>query len=85
MNLKVPNLGPRISIVDKQGKRIARLGGQEGAGTEAGKFMAPHGIALDSRGDIYLGEVAYTNWPQSFPGTPMPSHIRSLQKLAKVA
>jgi hypothetical protein len=85
VNLKVPNLGPRISIVDKQGKRIARLGGQEGAGTEAGKFMAPHGIALDSRGDIYLGEVAYTNWPQSFPGTPMPSHIRSLQKLAKVA
>jgi hypothetical protein len=85
VNLKVPNLGPRISIVDKQGKRIARLGGHEGAGTEAGKFMAPHGIALDSRGDIYLGEVAYTNWPQSFPGTPMPAHVRSLQKLAKVA
>ena len=34
-------------------------------GTEAGKFIAPHGIALDSRGDIYVGEVAYTNWPQT--------------------
>ena len=40
---------------------------------------------MDSRGDIYVGEVAYTNWPQSFPGAPAPKHIRSLQKLARVA
>src|SRR5471030_1059277 len=43
-----PNIGPRVSIVDKHGALIARLGGKDGQGTEAGKFIAPHGIALDS-------------------------------------
>jgi DNA-binding beta-propeller fold protein YncE len=68
VNLKAPNLGPRLSIVDGQGKLIA-----------------PHGLALDSKGDIYVGEVSYTNWKTSFPDKPMPSSIRSLQKLEKVS
>jgi DNA-binding beta-propeller fold protein YncE len=84
VNLKAPNLGPRLSIVDAQGKLIARLGGKEGAGLEPGKFIAPHGLALDSKGDIYVGEVSYTNWKTSFPDKPMPTTIRSLQKLEKV-
>ena len=45
----------------------------------------PHGIALDSRGDIYLGEVGVTNWKTSFPDTPMPPVVRSLQKLERVS
>ena len=49
-----------------------------------GKFLAPHGIALDSRGDIYLGEVGVTNWKTSFPDTPMPKIVRCLQKLERV-
>ena len=85
VNLKAPNLGPRLSIVDGQGKLIARLGGKEGPGLEPGKFIAPHGLALDSKGDIYVGEVSYTNWKTSFPDKPMPSSIRSLQKLEKVS
>ena len=87
VNRKVPNLGPRLSIVDAKGKRIARLGGENGPGLEAGKFLAPHGIALDSRGDIYLGEVGVTDWKTSFPDTPMPPEVgvvRCLQKLEKV-
>lgn len=84
VNIRHPNLGPRLSIVDKDGKLIARLGGQAGAGTETGKFLAPHGLALDSRGDIYVGEVSYTNWPASFPDTPLPRWVRSLQKLEKI-
>jgi DNA-binding beta-propeller fold protein YncE len=85
VNSKHLNLGPRLSIVDKQGKLIARLGGEHGAGTETGRFLAPHGLALDSKGDIYVGEVSYTNWPSSFPGIPTPKYVRSLQKLEKVA
>jgi DNA-binding beta-propeller fold protein YncE len=87
VNRRVPNLGPRLSIVDSKGKRIARLGGENGPGIETGKFLAPHGIALDSRGDIYLGEVGVTNWKTSFPDTPMPPEVgvvRCLQKLEKV-
>ena len=85
VNLKYKNIGPRLSIVDERGDLISRLGGEDGAGAEVGKFMAPHGLAMDSRGDIYVGEVAYTNWPQSFPGQPMPRPLRSLQKLERVA
>src|ERR1051325_8172756 len=87
VNRKVPNLGPRLSIVDAKGKRIARLGGENGPGLESGKFLAPHGIALDSRGDIYLGEVGVTDWKTSFPDTPMPPELRvsrCLQKLEKI-
>jgi hypothetical protein len=83
VNLKAPNLGPRLSIVDAKGKLISRLGGQHGAGLEPGKFIAPHGLALDSKGDIYVGEVSYTNWKTSFPGQDMPRPLRSLQKLRK--
>ena len=85
VNRHVPNLGPRLSIVDAQGHRIARLGGENGPGLETGQFLAPHGLAVDSRGDIYVGEVGVTNWETSFPETPMPQLVRCLQKLAKVA
>jgi hypothetical protein len=87
VNRKVPNLGPRLSIVDSKGKRIARLGGENGPGLEAGKFLAPHGIAMDSKGDIYIGEVGVTDWKTSFPDTPMPPELRvsrCLQKLEKI-
>ena len=87
VNRKVPNLGPRLSIVDAKGKRIARLGGENGPGLEAGKFLAPHGIAMDSKGDIYIGEVGVTDWKTSFPDTPMPPEVRvsrCLQKLEKI-
>ena len=84
VNQHAPNLGPRLSIVDKQGKLISRLGGKDGPGLETGKFLSPHGLAVDSRGDIYVGEVSYTNWPSSHPDVPRPAHLRSLQKLERV-
>jgi hypothetical protein len=83
VNRNAPNLGPRLSIVDNTGKLLARLGGENGPGLETGKFIAPHGLAVDSRGDIYVGEVSYTNWPNTF-GEPIPTNLRSFQKLEKV-
>ena len=79
----IPNLGPRVSIVDHQGKLIGRFG-ETPAGIELGKFLAPHGLAVDSRGDVYVGEVSWTAWPQIYPDTPRPDRIRSLQKFEKV-
>jgi NHL repeat len=84
VNRKMPNIGPRLSVVSGKGELLARLGGEDGPGLEVGKFIAPHGLAIDSRGDIYVGEVSYTNWPNTFTGQPMPRPLRSLQKLAKV-
>ena len=85
VNSKHTNIGPRLAIVDKKGGLIARLGGEHGPGQEPGKFLSPHGLAVDSKGDIYVGEVSYTNWPSTHPGVPVPKYLRSLQKLEKVA
>ena len=85
VNRNHPNLGPRLSIVDGAGKTVARLGGAAGPGLETGKFVAPHGLAVDSRGDIYVGEVSYTEYPRLCPDQAVPWRMRSLQKLQKVA
>jgi hypothetical protein len=84
VNRTVPNLGPRLTIVDHHGRKLARIGGMH-AGLGRGEFIAPHGIAVDSRGDIYVGEVSFTMWPVLFPEEPMPFQLRSLQKFRKVA
>ena len=84
VNRAMPNLGPRLSIVSNEGKLIARLGGEDGLVNEPGKFMDPHGMAVDGRGDIYVGEVSYTNWPASFGDQPVPKLLHTLKKLEKI-
>ena len=84
INRKHPNIGPRLSFVDAKGKVFARLGGEDGPGLEPGKFIAPHGLAMDSRGDIYVGEVSYTEFPRLFPEQKTAWRMRSLQKLEKL-
>ena len=83
VNRNSPNLGPRVSIVDNQGKLLSRFGDMH-AGTAPTAFLGPHGLAVDSRGDLYVGEVSWTQWPQFFPETPRPAYIRSLQKYERV-
>ena len=85
INRNHPNIGPRLSFVDAKGKLIARLGGENGPGLEPGKFIAPHGLAIDSRGDIYVGEVSYTEFPRLFPEQKIAFRMRSLQKLEKLS
>jgi hypothetical protein len=82
VNYDVPNIGPRIAIYSHRGERLARLGDRL-AGLEPGQFVSPHGLAVDSRGDIYVGEVSFTNWGNRYKGQPLPPGLRSLQKLVK--
>ncbi len=84
-NRGFPNLGPRISVLNNKGEVLARVGREENAhGQEPGQFMSPHGIAMDSRGDLYVGEVSVSAWPSLYPGEPVPKQLRSLQKLVKL-
>ena len=83
VNREVPNLGPRITIVSNEGKLVGRLGDLQ-AGTHIDQFIAPHGLALDSRGDLYVGEVSYTAWSQVYPDSQPPNGLRSLRKLVRV-
>jgi len=53
-----PTLGHRIGVYTKDGKRLARLGDPD-LGDGPGQFIAPHGLATDSRGNLYVGEVSF--------------------------
>ncbi len=83
VNLRSPGIGPRVSLWTLEGKRIARVG--DASRQQASQFTAPHGVAVDSRGDIYVGEVARTAMKNK--GTPIPDEqdIRCMQKLVKLS
>jgi DNA-binding beta-propeller fold protein YncE len=76
-----PNLGPRLSVLDvPSGAVIARASNGASAPSPEGGLISPHGIAMDSRGDVYIADVAYTGWPSLFPNLPMPESLRTLHK-----
>lgn len=79
VNKDIPNLGPRLSILDMEGKVLVRLGDIR-SGEGPGQFIAPHGLALDSKGNLYVGEVSWTIMGQRLDP---PRELRSLQKLIK--
>lgn len=76
---KLPNLGCRIRILTPDGKDVARFGNKY-PGTGADQFVAPHGLAVDSHGDVYVAEVSKT-W-LGFVGDEVPrgSEVVSLRK-----
>jgi DNA-binding beta-propeller fold protein YncE len=78
-NAQATGLGPRITIMDISGNTLARLGDQP-EGEEPGRFIAPHGVCIDSRGDIYVAEVSWTNTGSRLDP---PREVRSLQKLVR--
>ena len=45
----------RVTVCDLDGRIIARVGGPNPV--LPGNFIAPHGLCVDSRGDLYVGEV----------------------------
>src|SRR5688500_18049444 len=79
VNYDMPNIGPRVSIYNARGHLLARVGDRP-AGLEPDQFVSPHGLAVDSHGDIYVGEVSYTNWRNRYPDQSHPPGLRSLRK-----
>jgi DNA-binding beta-propeller fold protein YncE len=69
----------RVSALNGDGTVAARWGGT--APGTAGGFTAPHGIAVDSRGDVYVAEVTHTFGVA--PGLIAPGFAPTLQKLAR--
>jgi hypothetical protein len=72
-------LGPRVTVLSTAGEVLARVG-EDPAGPEEGRFYAPHGIAVDSRGDLYVGDVSVSAYgmPRGIKGG-----LRSFQKLVR--
>lgn len=80
VNADYPNLGGCVTIHDLNGHRLARLG-DVWRGEGPGQFISPHGIAIDSHGDIYVGEVSWAAYGRTL--SP-PREVRSFRKLVKV-
>jgi hypothetical protein len=74
-------VGHRVSVYDRAGELQARFGDPE-EGDAAGQFIAPHGVAVDSRGDVYVGEVSFTIRGSTFDP---PRELKSLNKLQRLA
>jgi DNA-binding beta-propeller fold protein YncE len=55
----VTELCRRVSIFDLDGQLLSRWGNEQYP-VEAPLFYAPHTAAVDSRGDLYVGEVSMT-------------------------
>jgi DNA-binding beta-propeller fold protein YncE len=83
INKDWPNIGPRVSIHSAKGKVLARLGLPH-AGINPGQFTSPHGIAVDSAGNIFVGELSGRSW-ERFATGPVPKKRRVIHRLRKVA
>jgi DNA-binding beta-propeller fold protein YncE len=79
VNASYPNIGACVSIHDLTGRRLGKLGDVR-PGEEPGQFTAPHGLAVDSRGDIYVGEVSWSAYGSRLDP---PRTVRSFRKLIK--
>jgi DNA-binding beta-propeller fold protein YncE len=80
VNFDSPNLGARVDIFTLRGERLARLGASK-RGNEPGQFIAPHGLAVDSRGDIYVAEVSWSDYGSKLNPA---REFRCFRKLIKV-
>ena len=69
-----------MAILNLKGEVVGRVG-TESYGEEKGRFYSPHGIAVDSKGDIYVAEVSWADY-----GSKMdpPRELRSMQKLVRM-
>jgi hypothetical protein len=75
----IPNVGACVSIHNTEGKRLARLGDIL-PGEAPNQFLAAHSLAVDSRGDIYVGE---TSWIARGSQLSPPRELPSLRKLVR--
>jgi len=71
------DLPSRLSVLDETGAVITRLGGPDPCAP--GSFCAPHGLAVDSNGDLYVAEVV---WTIAGKEGLVPPDCHTVQKLA---
>ena len=83
VNRHYQSIGPRVSIFSHRGKLLSRFG-HRGNGEGNGRFIGPHGIAVDSQGSIYVGEVVLSVFGKLRKDEPVPQGLLCLQKYSRV-
>lgn len=76
-----PGVGHRLNVLSHTGEHLARLGDAT-LGDEPTQFIAPHGMGVDSKGNLYVGEVSHTVYGRRFDP---PRYYRAFRKLARLA
>ena len=71
--------GGRVSVFDRQGTLRSRWGGGHNP-CAPGDFFAPHGLWVDSRGDLYVAEVALSAGARA---GLVPASCHTLQKFVR--
>ena len=84
VNRASPKRASSAPLLSTMLTRGPRFGDVAGAGNAPGQFISPHGMAVDSHGDVYVGEVSATAWPQLKPDEPVPQPLHSLRKMTKL-
>lgn len=76
-NLILGEMPARVTVRDLNGRVLAEWGEEDPFGT--GRYFAPHGIAVDSRGDLYVSEA-----PASYALGEAPSDWGVIRKYIHV-
>ncbi len=58
--LATEDMPGRVSVFDPTGRVAARWGADSDNRCAPGNFIAPHDLALDNEGNLYVGEVTWT-------------------------
>ncbi len=66
----------RITLRDQDGHILCEWSDQDPM--DSGQYFSPHAIAVDSRGDVYVGEVK-----KSYPGGRAPAGASVLRKYVR--
>jgi hypothetical protein len=72
----------RLTVRDPEGNVLSAWGGPDPCASDG--FAAPHGLWVDSRGDIYVGEVTHTALSGFFKNNPWHEGCASLTKFARI-
>ena len=73
-------VGHRLSVFTPHGRLVARLG-SEVEGDGPGEFIAPHGVAADSQGNVYIAEVSFTEKGRRSDPQVVYKSLRRLKKV----
>jgi hypothetical protein len=74
-------VGHRVHVYNRKGERLQRLGDPM-IGDGPTQFVAPHGLGVDSRGNIYVGEVSTSVWGRR---QDPPQILKAFKKLKVVS
>jgi sugar lactone lactonase YvrE len=74
----------RVSVFNPAGEVVARWGADSANRAGPGNFIAPHGLAIDSKGDLYVAEVSgsFGALPGRMPAEDCIGH--QIQKFRRV-